>query len=126
MARCLNRRARSLFRANQSQGTIHPPRLPPPTTGVTPERVTRPNAAARAVLREKFGFPGFRPGQEELVGSVLSGRDTLGVLPTGGGKTLCYQLPAFMTPGPVVVVSPLISLMQDQSTACAAGWPAWA
>ena len=81
---------------------------------MTPEPESRPNPAARAVLREKFGFPGFRPGQEELVSGVLSGRDTLGVLPTGGGKTLCYQLPAFMMPGLVLVVSPLISLMQDQ------------
>ena len=79
-----------------------------------PEPQDQPNPAARAVLREKFGFPGFRPGQEPLVTSVLSGRDTLGVLPTGGGKTLCYQLPAFMMPGLVLVVSPLISLMQDQ------------
>ncbi len=70
--------------------------------------------AARAVLRERFGFDGFRPGQERLIAGVLSGRDTLGVLPTGGGKTLCYQLPAFMLDGLVLVVSPLISLMQDQ------------
>ena len=69
---------------------------------------------ARAVLRERFGFDGFRPGQERLIAGVLSGRDTLGVLPTGGGKTLCYQLPAFMLDGLVLVVSPLISLMQDQ------------
>ena len=79
-----------------------------------PEPENQPNLAARAVLREKFGFDGFRPGQESLVNAVLSGRDTLGVLPTGGGKTLCYQLPAFMMPGLVLVVSPLISLMQDQ------------
>ena len=79
-----------------------------------PEPEDQPNPAARSVLRDKFGFDGFRPGQEQLVGSVLSGRDTLGVLPTGGGKTLCYQLPAFMMPGLVLVVSPLISLMQDQ------------
>ena len=79
-----------------------------------PEPKDQPNPAARAVLREKFGFEGFRPGQERLVTGVLSGRDTLGVLPTGGGKTLCYQLPAFMIPGLVLVVSPLISLMQDQ------------
>ena len=78
------------------------------------KREDPPNPAARAVLKEKFGFDGFRPGQERLVGSVLAGRDTLGVLPTGGGKTLCYQLPAFMMSGLVVVVSPLISLMQDQ------------
>ena len=69
---------------------------------------------ARAVLRERFGFDGFRPGQERLIAGVLSGQDTLGVLPTGGGKTLCYQLPAFMLDGLVLVVSPLISLMQDQ------------
>lgn len=69
---------------------------------------------ARAVLRDKFGFDGFRPGQERLIAGVLSGRDTLGVLPTGGGKTLTYQLPAFMLNGLVLVVSPLISLMQDQ------------
>ena len=76
--------------------------------------LSAPHPAARAVLREKFGFGGFRPGQERLVASVLTGRDTLGVLPTGGGKTLCYQLPAFMLDGLVLVVSPLISLMQDQ------------
>ncbi len=90
------------------------PACHPLLRGVTPEREPRPNPTVRAVLRDKFGFPGFRPGQEELVGSVLSGRDTLGVLPTGGGKTLCYQLPAFVMPGLVLVVSPLISLMQDQ------------
>ena len=70
--------------------------------------------AARDTLRQRFGFDAFRPGQERLIVSVLSGRDTLGVLPTGGGKTLCYQLPAFMMSGLVLVVSPLISLMQDQ------------
>lgn len=79
-----------------------------------PEPQTAPHAEARAVLKEKFGFDSFRPGQESLVAGALSGRDTLGVLPTGGGKTLCYQLPAFMLDGLVLVVSPLISLMQDQ------------
>ena len=58
-----------------------------------------PPSAARAVLRERFGFDGFRPGQERLVCAALSGRDALGVLPTGGGKTLCFQLPAFVLPG---------------------------
>ncbi|MYA63909.1 MAG: ATP-dependent DNA helicase RecQ [Gemmatimonadetes bacterium] len=82
--------------------------------GVRTETEPPPNPAARAVLREKFGFDGFRPGQESLISSVLAGRDTLGVLPTGGGKTLCYQLPAFIMNGLVIVVSPLISLMQDQ------------
>lgn len=81
-----------------------------------------PPSAARNVLRQHFGFDAFRPGQERLVCAVLSGRDALGVLPTGGGKTLCFQLPAFVFEGLVVVISPLISLMQDQvSRACQLG-----
>ena len=80
---------------------------------------------ARATLRESFGYPGFRPGQERAITSVLSGRDTLVVLPTGGGKSLCYQVPALMLPGLTVVVSPLISLMKDQVDALTArGLPA--
>ena len=75
---------------------------------------------ARATLRESFGYPGFRPGQERAITSVLSGRDTLVVLPTGGGKSLCYQVPALMLPGLTVVVSPLISLMKDQVDALSA------
>src|SRR3982750_2534278 len=69
---------------------------------------------ARATLRESFGYSGFRPGQERAIASVLAGRDTLVVLPTGGGKSLCFQVPALMLPGLTVVVSPLISLMKDQ------------
>ena len=69
---------------------------------------------ARAVLRARFGYPAFRPGQERAVTSVLEGRDTLVVLPTGGGKSICYQVPAMVLPGLTVVVSPLISLMKDQ------------
>jgi ATP-dependent DNA helicase RecQ len=69
---------------------------------------------ARAVLRARFGFEQFRPGQERAVESVLAGRDTLVVLPTGGGKSVCYQVPAMLLPGLTVVVSPLISLMKDQ------------
>ncbi len=65
-------------------------------------------------LRSRFGFDAFRPGQERLIRGVLSGRDALGVLPTGGGKTLCFQFPAAVLDGTVVVVSPLISLMKDQ------------
>jgi len=80
---------------------------------------------ARATLRESFGYPGFRPGQERAIASILSGRDTLVVLPTGGGKSLCYQVPALMLPGLTVVVSPLISLMKDQVDALTArGLPA--
>ncbi len=80
---------------------------------------------ARATLRARFGFPDFRPGQERAVSSVLAGRDTLVVLPTGGGKSLCYQVPAMVLPGLTVVVSPLISLMKDQVDALTArGIPA--
>lgn len=68
----------------------------------------------RAVLRDKLGYPSFRPGQEALVRAVLAGRDALGVLPTGGGKSACYQVPAHLLGGLTVVVTPLISLMEDQ------------
>ena len=69
---------------------------------------------ARAALKDAFGYADFRPGQTKAIESVLSGRDTLVVLPTGGGKSVCYQIPALILPGLTVVVSPLISLMKDQ------------
>jgi RecQ family ATP-dependent DNA helicase len=65
-------------------------------------------------LLERFGLEGFRPGQREAVSAALEGRDSLVVMPTGGGKSLCYQLPALAGQGLVVVVSPLIALMSDQ------------
>src|SRR5258708_6398930 len=69
---------------------------------------------ARSCLETVFGFASFRPGQEEVVQAVLDGADVLAVMPTGSGKSLCYQLPALLRPGLTVVVSPLISLMRDQ------------
>ncbi|MFQ5679368.1 MAG: RecQ family ATP-dependent DNA helicase [Gemmatimonadota bacterium] len=70
--------------------------------------------AARELLHGRFGFRDFRPSQSAVVRAVLRGRDVLAVLPTGAGKSLCYQLPALLEPGLTVVVSPLISLMEDQ------------
>ena len=69
---------------------------------------------ARVVLRERFGYPEFRAGQADAVSAVLAGRDTVVVLPTGGGKSLCFQVPALTLGGLTVVLSPLISLMKDQ------------
>ena len=78
-----------------------------------------------SVLKRVFGYDRFRPGQEEIVEAILSGRDVLAVMPTGAGKSICYQVPALMMPGITLVVSPLISLMQDQVRALvAAGVPA--
>jgi ATP-dependent DNA helicase RecQ len=68
-------------------------------------------------LHERFGFSTFRPGQEDVIRAVLAGRDAMAVMPTGQGKSLCYQLPATLLPGLTLVISPLIALMQDQVTA---------
>ena len=70
--------------------------------------------SARRVLKQHFGYDDFRPSQRRVLASILAGRDVLGVLPTGAGKSICFQVPALVRPGLTLVISPLISLMQDQ------------
>src|SRR5438132_440274 len=84
------------------------PRLPPPVPDA-------PSPEAFAALRERFGFEAFRAGQGEVIAASLAGRDVLCVMPTGAGKSLCYQVPALLSPGVTLVVSPLIALMKDQA-----------
>ncbi|MBE1554090.1 RecQ family ATP-dependent DNA helicase [Sporosarcina limicola] len=71
----------------------------------------------RGILKEKFGFDEFRPGQEDVIRDVITGKDTIAILPTGMGKSLCYQLPAYAMDGQVLIISPLVSLMEDQVAA---------
>lgn len=73
-------------------------------------------ATLREILKQVFGHSEFRQGQEELINSLLSGRDVLGIMPTGAGKSVCYQLPSLIFKGMTIVISPLISLMKDQVT----------
>ncbi|HBR38122.1 MAG TPA: ATP-dependent DNA helicase RecQ, partial [Sulfitobacter pontiacus] len=71
-------------------------------------------SGAATLLRDVFGFDGFRPGQQEIVEAVTAGENTLAIMPTGGGKSLCFQMPALLRDGVTVVISPLIALMRDQ------------
>ena len=77
-------------------------------------RDTTPSATPEETLRRYWGYESFRPLQGEIIASVLAGHDTLGLLPTGGGKSLTFQVPGLKLPGITVVVTPLISLMTDQ------------
>ena len=86
------------------------------TVGASP-RPGDAMAAARRVLSEVFGFEAFRPGQEAVIETLLAGRNALAVMPTGSGKSLCFQVPALVMDGLTVVVSPLVALMQDQVAA---------
>src|SRR5215207_1815494 len=72
------------------------------------------SSKAEAVLKETFGFPEFREGQQRVIDRLLAGKSVLAIFPTGAGKSLCYQLPALLLDGVTVVISPLIALMKDQ------------
>ena len=91
---------------------------------ITPELVSNAPSLP-ALLKQYFGFSAFRPLQEEIINDALAGKDVLALLPTGGGKSLCFQLTALAKPGLTIVVSPLIALMKDQVDALhARGLPA--
>jgi len=68
----------------------------------------------QTILKERFGFNQFRAGQEAVINDVISGRDTIAIFPTGSGKSLCYQLPAYTKSGTTLIISPLVALMEDQ------------
>ena len=87
---------------------------------VTPVARSTSAPDAHSLLRQYFGFADFKAGQREVIGHLLAGKSAAAVFPTGGGKSLCYQLPALVLPGLTLVVSPLIALMKDQIDALAA------
>jgi ATP-dependent DNA helicase RecQ len=85
-----------------------------PSPAASPAESPVPQRALEKILHETFGYRTLRPAQKEVIASVLARRDTLAIMPTGAGKSLCYQLPALHLPGVTIVVSPLIALMTDQ------------
>ena len=101
-------------RPPRSQG--EGPMQPAPTAAAVPAFAAHHDEPLEDLLRRAFGFPGFRVNQEEVCRTVVEGRDVLLVMPTGAGKSLCYQLPGLARGGTTLVISPLIALMEDQST----------
>src|SRR5687768_11954838 len=94
--------------------------IPAPICGFI-SRISMPTLDdAQSALERHFGFSRFREGQADVIEAVLAGQDVIVVMPTGGGKSLCYQLPALLFPGVTLVVSPLIALMKDQVDALGA------
>ena len=77
---------------------------------------------AQEILEKTFGYAEFRLEQAQIIGALIEGRDVMALMPTGGGKSLCYQIPALVRDGVAVVVSPLIALMQDQVDALQTPW----
>lgn len=128
----------AFLQAQQDEGfdqMIPPPEMEPPADvadaqDASPDDVKEdtqdvPTGDKHALLKQVYGYDSFREGQEEVIDAILSGRDTLAILPTGAGKSICYQLPAQMLRGVALVISPLISLMKDQvESLCQAGVPA--
>src|SRR5215510_1455031 len=77
-------------------------------------RISQSKMDLTLLLRQRFGFPDFRPAQRQVIDRIMDGESLLAVMPTGSGKSLCYQLPALILPGLTIVISPLIALMKDQ------------